>query len=249
MAVTKETRAHISLKHSLDPAMIGRYVAAVVRRDGCSSFSTTESGRAYFKAIKRELGPGWIVRLSGEYVIGVRRAEFQRLTFKATLARLTQVYAKPQAWRDFYVHRRLYLHKASGRYYAPCAGHVPASIESGDNYRRDNPSGVRAWKRGLRRLGRWVARAEKRWPGVVVAAGLDTNANGHSPTWRRRLRDRLGLDGMWDRERPHASVGTHGGGRLIDAIYANVSMSDPHVSQVAPPRGVDHRAVVVTLAF
>lgn len=244
--VHEEPRAHISLKHSLDPDLIARYVVAVIKRDNVASFSTTESSRAYFRAIRRALGRDWIVTYSGEYVIGVRRDRFKRAPILGTLTRLTQVYDKGASWRDFYVHRRIFIHQATGREYGPGAGHPPATVEMGDNWRDSNPEGVRASKRGLRRDGRWIVRIQRRRPGIVIDRGLDTNFDHHRPVWRKRGRTMLRLDGMWDRRRPHTSIGTHGD-RLIDAIYANVPMSDPHISREVPPRFVDHKAVVVTL--
>lgn len=246
--VYEEPRAHISLKHSLNPELIARYVVAVIERDNVTAFSTTESSRAYFLAIKRLLGRDWIVTFSGEYAIGVRRDRFMRTRVLGTFTRLTQVYEKSASWRDFYVHRRIFVHRATGRQYAIAAGHPPATVEMGDTWRESNPDGVRASKRGLRRQGRWVERIERRRPGIVVDTGLDTNFDHHRPSWRNRGRAMLRLDGMWDKRRPHPSIGTHGA-RLIDAIYANVPMTEPHISRVVPPRFVDHKAVVVTLNF
>lgn len=247
MTVHDEPRAHISLKHSLDAAPIGRYVQRVLEADDCTSFSTTESSRRYLRAIRSELGTDWLVRRSGEYVIGVHRGHFKPVAFRATLTRLTHVYAHPVAWRDLYVHRRLFIHRETGRHYAIGAGHPPASVEQGDSWRRSNPAGVEASQRGMRRLGRWVSRAEKRWPGVVVAIGLDTNVDHHRPIWRNRFGGMLRLESMWNKTRPPRGTGTHAGGRLIDAIYANVPMTSPHISRINPPAGVDHRAVVATL--
>lgn len=247
MKVHDEPRAHISLKHSLTPAPIGRYVKQVIETDNCTSFSTTESGRRYLRAIRSELGADWIVRLSGEYVIGVRRSQFRPVAFKSTLTRLTKVYADRSAWRDLFVHRRLFVHRETGRHYAIGAGHPPASVEAGNNWRSSNPQGVAASQRGMRRLGRWVVRAEKRWPGVVVAIGLDANVDHHRSIWRNRFGGMLRLESMWDKTQPPRGTGTHAGGRLIDAIYANVPMTSPHISRINPPAGVDHRAVVATL--
>lgn len=245
--VHEEPRAHISLKHSLDAVRIGSYVARVVALDGCTSFTTTESSRAYFRAIRRELGKGWSVRLSGEYVIGVRRDRFKRAPVVGALVRVTRVYAERAAWRDLYVHRRAYVHAATGRRYVIAAGHPPAGVEYGDDWKAgSNPQGVTASKAGMRRLGRWVVRVQRRRPHAVIAVGLDTNVDHHRKVWRQRFGSMLRLDSMWDRDRPHTSIGSHGD-RLIDAVYANVPMSGSHISGVVPPRGVDHKAVIATL--
>lgn len=248
-AVHREARAHISLKHSLNPTLIGRYVAAVVKEDDCTSFTTTESSRAYRRAIKQRLGDKWIVRKSGEYVIGIRRDTFKPLASRLpVLTRLSKVYAGRQEWRDFFVSRRLYVHRATGRLYAPSAGHAPSGVQNGDYWKVANWRGVKASKRGLTRLGVWATRVQRNRVGVVVALGIDTNLDHHRVAWRRRVSDRLELASMWDRTRPASNVGTHGT-RLIDAIYSNAPMTDPRISSVRRPRGVDHKAVVVDLHF
>ncbi|SDC46959.1 hypothetical protein [Nocardioides lianchengensis] len=252
----RENDAHISLRYDVPAKTIAKYVARVVRAEQLTSFTTTETGARMRRLIARELGAGWIVTRSGEYVIAVKRSVYRRHRW-VLYRRWTRAYkAEREAWRDLWGHFRIFVHRQSGALVALGALHPPARVQQGSGWNEDdNPLGVLAHHQGMRKVGRWVGRAENRWPGIVIRIGIDTNLDLRIAEFRTYLHETTGLDTMWDSKRPPAGQGSHDGGRVIDARLSNARMSDPHLVPGELPsvvvdgkrRRVDHRAVAGVL--
>lgn len=227
--------AHLSGRYDVRPAVFAQYVATVAA-EGYDIITTTETNRAMLRAICRKLGKSWRVTRSGEYVIAWRRSTVTQGRRVPARRRVTRVHPIA-AWRDVWTHSRRLVHRDTGQHLRIDVAHMPAGVESGDDFRVDQPEQVRAWKQGMNRLGR---RAGGRDVNLVQVLAMDANVDYHRRKWREEVGRRLGMPSCWDGRRPDR--GSHHR-RLIDVIHSTAPMTRAHLTSTPRPAGVDHHGI------
>lgn len=244
-----ERGGHISGWYDTQPRVFAAYVRRVIRGGGWTWVTTTETyGRSLHYL--RVAMPGWRWWRQGEYVIGVKRSQF-RGTPRRFYRRFSTVYTGRDDWRNVKAHGHAVIHRATGTTFYLVAAHPPAAVDAGQGRVKPGPAWD-AWHEGLDALGEWAAQQRREDDGLVVSIGIDTNRNLHDHGSRADVRRHLQMPTCWDgqaQRRPKPGVGTHAGGRLIDAVVSNGDMRDPGLSKVRRPPRVDHVAVGVTQVF
>lgn len=137
----------------------------------------------------------------------------------------------------------LLLIRSDGLRVLVTVAHMPAHVELGDRFRPGVPGRVATWQTAVTRWAAQVraARRQDHPDRVIVAA--DWNIDLRRPVWRRYLLARFpGLRVTWARPLPR--VGTHRGGRLIDATLTNAR---GRARLLPDDRSSDHRPYVERL--
>lgn len=234
------SHAHLSGKFSANHRVFAGYVA---EHATLADLITTTECKGMADAVRKALGPHWQVVQDGQYLICARRTVFT-IGARRSSSRLTTIYARALAWRDFYVMRRTLTHRLTGRQVLVTVSHTPSAVQSGAHWRVDNPRAVRAHRRGMTRWGQLLQRAHQAKPHRLRVAALDINVNLHMPVWRTYAETTLGLPSMWAHDRPDG--GTHAGSRLIDTIHTDAPGLRGRLSPVAQPHLIDHHGVIAS---
>lgn len=240
---------HASSKWSAPTWAVTRYVTALIATHGLDLVTTTEC-RSPVKvaALRAALGRRWAVRRKGEYVVCWRRSVFKARR-RSRLIRMTRVYSGLHQWRDAYVAVFYLTHRPSGRFVRVEPAHLPAGVESGDQYRATRAAAL-AVAASRAALHRWGVRNDRTPEGVVLINAFDGNLDQSRPPWLAYMQSTLGLSSIWAGRVPEQ--GTHGR-RLIDTVHTNARVVDAEVSTVPrprvrhPSRRLDHVAIVYTL--
>lgn len=236
----------VSLRHDVAPALLANYCARVVCAHQLSAFTTTESrSRRLVRKLRRQLPEGWRVVRRHEYLLAWDTRVWGKRSRPKLRTLAGIVYARGRRFRMAELELR---HRVAARRVRLQSAHAPASIGGGHtSWRSSSPRRVRAAQAGWARWGRHNARLARRRPDRVVVSHMDANLDQRSAHWRSYLADELGAPSVYAEHRPRA--GTHGT-RLIDTAHvAGARATDPVVSKVDRPRGLDHAALVYLLGL
>lgn len=208
------TGGHASGKWSAPVRDVVDYYARLIRNHELDFLTATEGQqRGLVKALQSRLGKQYAVRKAGNYLCIIDRRVFKWTPLvPARQIRLTRTKNMPD-WRNLFLGIfRIRCLQLPDVPIVVNVGHAPASIESGDNYRRANPKAVETHKNGMAAWGRWLDRRARTT--VAITTG-DGNADLRRAAWRARFNRDLGRGLVWNYSNTRNTRGSLGR-RLID---------------------------------
>lgn len=245
-----EHHAHWSLRFDAEPDLVARALVKLIRAEGLTLLTTTESrDRALVRALRRRLPAGYGVVLRFEYLIIWHRPTY-RSHWLAALAVLD-----PRSWpmlggrRLFRVARKRFTHRETGTRMRAEVGHAPSGVDGGPgHFATAHHDRVVIANDGFARWGRRARRYQRRHPRGALCLHMDSNLNQHAEQWRAFLTKRLAAASVYDL----AGVPAHGshGDRLIDTAHVVGLLVGHAVVYLGPrPHKLDHAPVTYTATY
>lgn len=223
--------------HGARPAQLSRRLDRLRAIEGMAVIFCTEVTAAQASAFK---AAGWDHHRVGESVVHWKTSVFRGRKRWATVLALGRYFTGKGGRKDGVTTASVRLtHISTGRTGMVRGGiHTPASVQAGNHWSTKTPR-VQAHKELDTRLGRKTRRIRHRHPVWFQLAGLDLNLDMRRLVWRQYMTDTLGLQCCWNANNLPRHGGTHAGGRVIDAQFAdNLELVDAFVA--GGDSGFDH---------
>lgn len=187
-----------------------RYTKLLIEAHRPAVLTTTESTqKGLVRAMRKELGPRYLVRKAGEYLCILDSVHAAFRPWPSHRRRMTRIKGLNDDWRNLFIGDfRIRFQRAPGLRYCAAVGHVASGVQDGDRYRRDRLAMVLANHEGMINWGKWMDKRD----GLIISASGDFNLDFRRQVWRNEVERCMGGTLIWGSD---AHEGSHYN-RLID---------------------------------